>query len=333
MKNPLMRFCVGALILAASTVAMALPTAKVTVEVLDENGRPISDAEAGLGCKKPNAGWGWGAMHHDPIRKQTDSDGMATISCETVNDIGVSAVKGGYYLGFERVTIESISGFGPFKRYKPWNPTITVKLKKKRNPIPMYARGIKTTIPAKGVPVGFDLEEGDWVIPYGSGRVKDFIFYFNVQTKDGGSEWDGVTAITFSNETDGIQDWYLDPDNRSVLRMPYHTPKMGYENKWSRREYSIWVEKEASSHVTALRKDQNYFFRIRSKKDDDGNVIGGLYGKIHGNISFSPRGILKFLYYLNPVPGDTNVEYNVGHNLAKEIKKKNHWARINIDQP
>jgi hypothetical protein len=53
---------------------------------------------------------------------------------------------------------------------------LTVQIKRKVNPIPMYHYSIRALSPDSSRPLGFDLEKGDWVRPYGNGVVADLTF-------------------------------------------------------------------------------------------------------------------------------------------------------------
>ena len=73
-----------------------------------------------------------------------------------------------------------------------------------------------------------------------------------------------------------------------------------------------------------FRDDQNYFFRVRIKKDDRGNIFSALYGKISGDFNqedggYVVRGWLSFTYYLNPTLNDRNMEFNSKQNLFKNL--------------
>jgi hypothetical protein len=60
---------------------------------------------------------------------------------------------------------------------------------------------------------------------------------------------------------------------------------------------------------------RNYYLRIRSKRDEDGNVILGYYGKIYGEFP-------EVTYYLNPTPNDRNVEFDMKNNLLRNLKNE-----------
>jgi hypothetical protein len=68
--------------------------------------------------------------------------------------------------------------------------------------------------------------------------------------------------------------------------------------------------------------NSNYFFRVRTKLDQKGRPISGLYGKIDGDIRLdainSQTCILILKYYLNPTPNDRNLE-SVKRNLFTDL--------------
>ena len=79
-------------------------------------------------------------------------------------------------------------------------------------------------------------------------------------------------------------------------------------------------------YITYHRDDQNFFFRVRSETDDEGNITSALYGKIHGEILFTigtlrnpKKSSLSFTYYLNPDHNDTNLEFDLEKNLFKGL--------------
>lgn len=62
-------------------------------------------------------------------------------------------------------------------------------------------------------------------------------------------------------------------------------------------------------------KRRNYYFRVRSKRDEKGNIISGYYGKIYGEFP-------EVTYYLNPVVNDHNVEFDVNRNLFPKLGER-----------
>ncbi|MBC8462222.1 MAG: hypothetical protein H8D67_29995 [Deltaproteobacteria bacterium] len=185
----------------------------------------------------------------------------------------------------------------------------------------MYAKKVETVIPVLDEPVGFDLERGDWVSPYGKGRAPDFVFSFSYSQKPIRNQGNYEIEMTlgFDSPEDGIQDTYVFVEKwaaLSTLRLPYVAPQGGYESVYRWNMSRIDMQRERSPE---LRDDQNYIFRVRTKIDENGKIISANYGKIHGAIETGgylqdlPR--LKFLYYFNPEPNSQNLEFNPDKNL------------------
>ena len=63
---------------------------------------------------------------------------------------------------------------GRLSRMKDHN--VTYVLRKKINPIGLYAKKIHLYLPKNKVWLGFDFVAGDWVKPFGKGLVVDIFF-------------------------------------------------------------------------------------------------------------------------------------------------------------
>jgi len=64
-----------------------------------------------------------------------------------------------------------------------------------------------------------------------------------------------------------------------------------------------------------FRHDPNF---ERTKKNDKGEIVSALYGKIYNPIDFKvfTNGMnVQFAYYLNPTPNDRNTEFDPNQNL------------------
>ncbi|MES9939420.1 MAG: hypothetical protein ABW104_16035 [Candidatus Thiodiazotropha sp. 6PLUC2] len=326
------------LVSSVSTVVMALPTARITIKVMDESGLPVEEAKAGLVlevAKKGGEGWGTNTSW---VSGLTDADGLFTGEGETAGYVGLSVKKDGYYdVSSHFNGFTDTSGFLGFKKYKPWNPTVELVLKKKLNPIAMYAhplnvveRGAKPEIPMLGRFVGFDLVVGDWVAPYGLGVNKDFLIKVDVNRAVSFQDHDVILTIQFPNEGDGLIQYFPDTSKgKSALRLPYHAPSSGYLPEFTRR----YENKPGTRRVGESgdpEYDKNYFFRIRTQLDKQGNVISGRYGKIHGSINLYNYSLRRkqnnpfvaFNYYLNPNDNDTNIEFDPGKNLFINLQEQ-----------
>jgi len=287
------------------------PEAKVTVQVVEEDGTPIKGARAGIAFEIPGEGQSASIVS----RGQTNEQGTYTGSERTTGYVACGARMDGYYpsQGVRyRFKTQSLN------RWEPWNPTVTVVLRRIINPVPMYARKLETKIPVQGKPIGFDLVEADWVAPYGKGTSSDFVFTL---TRKGGSweDYEATLRITFRHDGDGIQSFLARPFEGSQLRLPHQAPEDGYQTElvlptgYHRATGSIGLPSE----------DQNYIFRVRSEKRGD-KIVRAHYGKIHGGIEYfagnpDKKPGLYFWYYLNH-DGTRNIEFDPKRNLFKNLK-------------
>jgi len=307
--------------------AYAVPSAKVTYRVITEDGSPIEGVKVRAGFR----GYSTNPAVDEGL---TDEEGLFTASGDTQYEVTASIRKKGYYHSgytYGGGDFTGISGIKGFRRWEPWNPTITVMLKKIKNPVALYMRNlgqrsrlgdIENTMPE--LEVGYDLIASDWVVPHGSGTHSDFIFKLE-KNHITNTNFRDVLTIMFSNPGDGIQPYYVEKDNSSTFKVPYHAPNSGYDNEL----IQVYEHRPNKIFVSNFRKDQNYFFRIRSELDKEGNVISALYGKVEGNIMFAASNKikaawLKFKYFVNPEPNDTNLEFDETKNLfGNKFKRKN----------
>lgn len=291
-----------------------LPEAAFSVRVLDEGGVPLSNMVVQAGFY--SSSWYGSGAEPPPtlVRRRTDTNGVCSFRgrCHGKVSFGVSSPD--YYEQGETIRFTEAKGL----HYEPWDQIHEIRIRKILNPIPMYAKFLRDTfVPAYNVPLGFDLMKGDWLPPHGRGETADFIFQLDCKfggkrSIDNGQIYESTFTLTFSNEGDGIQeaDDTLWPG--SVFRLPRYAPEDGYASNWFEKEFR---NDQSSSHS----QDKDYFFRIRTKKDDKGRIINALYGKIRKSldaevvISGTP---LHLVYYLNPTPNDRNMEFDPKRNLA-----------------
>ncbi len=286
--------------------AFARPLAKLTVKVLDEEGNPVPDANVTLCIAETPP---------KELRKgPTGRDGVFAATAPCASHVIYSATKEGYYYS---VNTYWFTG-GDLLHWTPWNPTFELVLKKKGQPIPMYARDVKTDIPELGKPIGYDLIEADWVAPYGKGKTGDFVFQIT-QTYRSRDDFEATMNLTFSNADDGIQPVTGPPPpyNGSELLLSRTAPVDGYQKQWT-----VQLRVNPNGSVVGWAKNDRYFyFRVRSVQAD-GQTVKSFYGKIHGDIEWCPTNAktawLKFCYYLNP-DGTRNVEFDPKRNLFKNL--------------
>lgn len=216
-------------------------------------------------------------------------------------------------------------------RWQPWNPTIELSLRRVLNPVPMYVKDIRMDVspfPALDENLGYDLEKGDWLSPYGIGQTADFIFRVHCDWSEekspyGEQYYHATMELTFSNVDDGIIEFRdSQPElEGSIYRLPRFAPESGYTNRWASERF---LNEEGSTWATiSQRKNLNYFFRVRTKNDEMGKIVSAHYGKIRGPLDFGFRGKrngLSMTYYLNPTPNDRNMEFDPKRNLFTDLK-------------
>jgi hypothetical protein len=296
------------------SVAYAFSDAKMTIQVVDEEGTPVEAARVGIGFLELVT---WSSSKEISIVGHTDKHGQFIGTARTDNYIGFNVTKDGYYLsvGDFKFTEEK------YGRWEPWNPEVHVVLRKVVHPVPMYARNaMKTRIemPVVNRVVGFDLIEFDWMTPYGKGKNADI--YFKLEKRYASEkDFDGTLTITFSNRFDGMQVVKQNRSFGSQLKLARFAPDNGYEQKFVFKK--SWLP--GKPIIETYAEDNNYYFRVRSE-ERNGKLVRAMYGKIIGDIRFDPRdgntAAIYFTYYLNP-DYSKNLEFS-GQNLFNNLKER-----------
>lgn len=160
--------------------------------------------------------------------------------------------------------------------------------------------------------MGFDLEKGDWVAPYGHGVIDDFVLNFRVSRYEGYNDYACSLEISFQNEQDGIQTYKPEKLDQSYFKWPYDAPENGYVKKI----YKMRSNRPDKGYQSSLDDDAFYVFRVRTKVDKDGHITSAKYGKIKGDFRFDIVRNFKIKYWLNP-SGTRNLEFDPDQNLMK----------------
>jgi len=289
------------------TCAMANPAmTHFTMRVVDsETGLPVTNAVAKTSFLLKYDPF---AAHSDEVERQevaVNSKGLAVLEGKTLRQTGGGATiyAEGYYtdgggFGFERKN-------PVFNRWEPWNPMIEVRMRPKKNPVAMIHKYLENKkIPVFDQPVGLDLKVGDWVIPHGKGKTSDFIFSATLVTQPK----EGIRySLSFANPVDGLLEYVPPKDLRSEYIFPYEAPTNGYDAALSRYrllKYPVLPDYPANN----LKENINYIFRVRTKVDEDGNIVSANYGRIRGEIRSTMKGGFYFSYWFNPEPNNRSLE-------------------------
>jgi hypothetical protein len=206
--------------------------------------------------------------------------------------------------------------------WEPRNPIVELQLRRRGDPVPMVVKCLKgSSVPGKGQPFGFDLLAGDWVSPNGGGRVSDFVFTVNGTVIDRYNFTSRLT-VECSNVGDGLIQRRVHRRDDYGLRLPAIAPADGYSNRWEffgdGKLNPATGQCELTENTT---EDDNYYLRVRTKRNEKGEITSAMYGKIYHPIGFEPgfqnpsQPTLSILYYLNP-DGTRNTEFDTRSNLC-----------------
>jgi hypothetical protein len=308
MKPILILIALGIAAIGCAQTPFLAPEWKVTVQVMDETGHSVPDAQASIGYVKPHS-----VDVADSVDGKTDTNGLFTASGRSYSRLYLNVKKSGYYSAGKIYDIYVTDK----PRYEPWNPTITLILKKIGNPIPMYARRKEEgmVLQKENEPMGFDLKAGDWVAPYGTGFHTDIIFTLLHRQIISRNKFDCILKVSFPNKGDGICVAPSEEFAGSAFKTSRTAAENGYEPELNYR----FINTELVTNVFG------YFIRVETSLDENGNVKSALYGKISGNFKFyagtiKPHSGMGFDYYLNPTPNDRNLEFDPKHNLSTNLK-------------
>ena len=300
------------------------PVAKITLHVVNQDGQPVSDTEI-------EAGFWLNSNDSQAFRKRPNKEGYVSFESPVIGEAVVgnvllrdeddSGVTNKYYRTNVRVKYVGSKRNSIKGKWQPWNPTIEMVLKEKKNPIPMYATDAQNELilPRSNAWCGFDMEVNDWVKPDGKGRHADVEFFLAWDGRRGVNYRGAVFNIRFPDKDAGCYSFTYGTKNQTCeLRSPYHAdPKRVYVQKltFTDRKVGKWFRGGDIPQGTG------YVFRTRTRFDDNGRLIGAFYGKVYAppSYTFFPfrNGVsIRFPYYLNPTENDTNLEY--GWNLLKK---------------
>lgn len=306
----------------------------VNLLVLDAEGRPLAQAETGVRFHS-----GAGAQAPWPVKKAiTDVRGQTKVEGATPFGFDVWAEKAGYY----SASLDDIPVTNSLEK--------TLILRPIKSPIALYARRFghwrpnEEVFPAENTLLRYDFEVGDWLPPYGKGRVTDIQFKYRhefhgyryegkdleemmeetkriyARNKEEWTEekfkvkagrWSGELEISFPGEKEGIVEELQRFMPSSQLKLPHEAPEGGYLPAWKYTANNF--------SPTTWRPNVGFYLRTRVKLDDRGNIISANYAKVLGDFHFYAQGEMAFDYYFNPTPNDRNLEFDVKKNLFGEV--------------
>jgi hypothetical protein len=274
----------------------------VKLKVEDQKGKPVPKAEVTMAFLR----------RYDGERKDEVTNEQGVVKMRGSGDLGIDTIvtKPGFYKSERRITGEG-------------NISTSIRLREKRNPIPMYAKEVELFLPKKGVTYGYDLVKGDLVQPHGNGVTSHL--YLTLKGQRTGSHDNESRLLIEFGETEGgvkaVDHKYHD----SELAFPYEAPKKGYKP-----ELNLYVNRgEEGLSTNVDKKKLGYVLKVVEAGDRKEDRLIVRYGKIRGYIHFTvgenkekqSEGYVGFTYYLNPNPNDRNIEFDPQRNLFRNAEK------------
>ncbi len=300
-------------LIALSNFACSSKLVNVKLQVIDEDNLAVENARVDMGF----------LLSHGGNRFSGLTDAAGYIEAAEYGTYGQKIIinKDGYYQSKIR------TGYG--------DQNLSMLLRKKKNPIAMYARQYQGEIPGNGQPAGFDFIAGDWVAPFGKGSNSHVFFTYTGSAEDF-FNFKAKLLMSFPNDKDGYQPVDYPEGSVSEFHLPYMAPLTHYIPVL---ECDIQGSKSAGSNYYTYDMDFNssedsgYFLRVNTQLDNSGNIVQANYVKIKKDIVFRPyrlpgknknsviiNGSINFTYYYNPVANDRNVEFDPQRNLLINLK-------------
>ena len=319
----------------------------IVLDDITEN--PLANVSVGAGFTM-DAGPVWeNRFKYDHKQFLTDANGVCKILGKS------NCGKSGCYIrqppqGFYKPVRGSSLRFEKKNIFGVWQPdnlVVTLRLDRVEKPIPLFVKRVELTNTRKGIGgfdgtnsvVRFDLMKGDWLAPYGKGETADLEFKTVLEIK--GKErkfryaskkvedvllYELATGISPCSINDAISKVQIkenagikirmandDFSSRQIVRFrgKRKITRLKFPNEWYCEYYSNYNQSEC------------YQFRVRTHYDEKGNLKEAYYGKIYGDFEIQgdeKRGVISisFLYYLNPIPLDRNLEWDMKNNLCPE---------------
>jgi len=346
----MMRVIFIALFFIAAAGCANADIAKLGVLVLDDiTNEPVEGVKV-RGGFMVNAGWN--AVKGSPLPNEcfrlTDKNGMCNVEGKTNNGRAGAAVVGvpdGYYcpLYGDGYDFKDKNLFGV---WQPDDLVITLRVQRVGSPIPLFVKQVgmygfgtssEDLFSRAGGVLRFDFMTGEWLPPIGRGEVAD-VEFIRLPREDFGEDINGAgvkgrsyrdsVLVRFPGVDNGLVEIEALGSYRLKVR---NAPLDGYKC-----EYLCWNGPgKALKWAENYDKNRCFCFRIRSRRDEKGEIVEAYYGKIYGDIRllamaspYVPVASVCFTYYLNLRSLDVNLEWNKQNICTSPFypRSKDRWA-------
>ncbi len=316
---------------AAGPIRPPQATGQFTLEVVDSRGRPVPEAKCRVAFVRSDV---YG--DYDLVEGETDDEGHLRVRGRAYQEAVITVTNAGYYRTFASyqfmrlptmgTDVQSVVNF-PHRcmeiypsqskgervggKWQPWNPTVQIPLKEKRNPIPMHGMGGTYCRKIMGEPVGFDLEKCAWVAPYGNGEHADVSIGFR----------HGDFVFSAGEAPNGFI--LAKRDAWSELETPYEAPEDGYV------ENLPPPTKFGASQYHIIDTDEYLLIRCRATTNELGKILHAHYAVasyLEYRTAVSPNGeeMLYVDIHVRFNPEDMDRQLEMGENLTDVRKRLKH---------
>ena len=284
--------------------------ARECLRVVDQDGMPVVGAKIDGGLQT-----GDGYNDYTPIRGTTGTNGEFVVQGKCTNRIRCGITLDGYYAS--EFVLPNYASRHTFRdgKWHPYGSQHTVVLKKIIAPVNLtHPNPERRQNPDVGVWHGYDLEQCEWMPPYGNGKHADMLIRINVDAS-ASHDFKATMEISFTNNPFAGA-YQLVKDLYSEMKSIYMADTNAvYQTScdFLHEEHPI-VHKKPIVYVqgvektdTRLQKDSYLVFRTRTKVDENGNLVSAHYGKIYGPWEIF-RAMHAYGVYFNPEPNNNNLE-------------------------
>ena len=327
--------------------AFALPdTARLSVCAIDDvTGRPVPNASVKIWF---DVDIGWRAWSEPtPIVTadgMTDGRGLVRLTGETnTGHLSCRACKdGAYYRAYASQQYKRKNMLGV---WQPDDLVVTLRLQRVERPIPLMVKSVEWRNRESGLRglqgtnavMRFDMVMGDWLPPYGHGERSDLEIASEIRitgkerryrhsTRSMGDVifYDLVQTVCPADASDCLSESHPSPSSGIMIRTGDDSGVGGRAVRLiGKRKRIERTGNWECEYTKDYDPDRCYTFRIRTRRDGEGNLVEAYYGKIYGDFEFEGddrRGLVgvKFLYYLNPTPLDRDLEWDMRNNLCPD---------------
>lgn len=332
-----MKAIIGAVksfIAIGSAFAVPIPPSPIAISAKAAFTVRIVDEETGDGmmvvCPLPSSKNIFGDLGYTVVTNFTDKSGEVRLAEKIYDDeIQCFVMNLGRYYPLPGMRIQFTNMTESLvKKWLPYDEVQTITLQKMGKKIPLFVKEARpkrnqdlTAAPDRKF--GYDLVKGDWMPPFGKGEHVDIEFKllprenFGIGRGPSGKPkpyFRDTISVAFVGDDNGIIK--LTPPPNAVLKVRT-APKNGY-----RKDFRIWSGlTKTMQNDDSVNGDACHAYRIRTVKNEHGEIISPYYGKIYGDFAMkfnrdsTPRGV-SFTYYLNLTPNDRNLEWDMKHNLC-----------------